>query len=57
MKYFALLTDDKVLRSVVRATDKDEAIKKFVNMYKNPSITDGCIAIDYKKYKKQIQKK
>lgn len=50
MKHYALLTDDNVMRMVIRATNEKEALKRFVATINNSSITDGATAIEYRKH-------
>lgn len=56
MKTFAVLSDDNVLRSVVRAEDMTQALEKFAKLVNNKSISDTAIAMSYDEYKKTQKK-
>lgn len=56
MTQFAIITEDNVLRMIIKADDLISALEKFEKQVNNKSISDSAIAMRYSDYLKLKRK-
>ena len=56
MTQFAIITEDNVLRMIIKANDLISALEKFEKQVNNKSISDSAIAMRYSDYLKLKRK-